>query len=64
MIEYLERVGIRRFRDLADANAEDLQHRLNTSLGRADINAAGLRALKKLIDALRAETLRRVKSPR
>lgn len=54
-VEFLDRVGIGSFAELADADARELRLRINAYLGRPHINEMGVRALQNLIDAAKAE---------
>lgn len=49
MVDYLERIGIRRLADLRGADPADLAFRINMELGRNHINATGITALANLI---------------
>lgn len=51
MADYLERVGICAFDELAEANAGALRLAVNAALGRPHINAMGERAFQNAIDA-------------
>jgi hypothetical protein len=53
--DYLEQIGIRTFKELAQADARELKLRINAHLGKPHINEMGVRALENLIAAAKRE---------